>query len=112
MSKQSHSLQIELEELFDIRNAKVRDEKILTQASMEAQRDIRLITHMFRDGIPDLAIPINAEETVKWDSRNKRLLLVSSVSTQILEGATRQTMIRIRPHLAQLVKQAKEFYRD
>jgi len=112
MTEKSQTLQRELEELFDIRFAKVRDEKIMAHEAMDAQRDIRLITHMFRDGIPDITILINSFEAIKWDSRNKRLLLIFNETSQILEGASRETMIRVRPHLALLVKQAQEFYRD
>jgi len=112
MSEKSRSLDIELEELFDIRHAKNRDEKILSQEAMEAQRDIRVITHMFRDGIPDMSIPINEYESIKWDSESKRLYLVDATSAQLLEGSSRQTMVRVRPHLSLLVKQAKDFYRE
>ena len=112
MSDKSRSLDVELEELFDIRHARVRLEKHISQESMEAQRDIRVISHMFRDGIPDVTIPINDNEAIKWDSQNKRLLLVSNESSVILEATSRQTMIRVRPHLALLVKAAKEFYKN
>lgn len=112
MSDKSRSLELELEELFDIRHAKVKTEKHISQEAMEAQRDIRVITHMFRDGIPDVTIPINSHEAIKWDSQSKRLLLVSNESSQILEATSRQTMIRVRPHLSFLVKAAKEFYKN
>lgn len=112
MTDKSGSLEAELEELFDIRHAKVRTEKFISQEAMAAQRDIRVITHMFRDGIPDVTIAVNDFEVIKWDSLSKRLLLVSNESTQILEATTRHTMIRMRPHLALLVKAAKEFYKN
>ncbi len=112
MAEKSRSLENELEELFDIRHAKIRLEKYISQESMEAQRDIRVIIHMFRDGIPDVTIPINSFEAIKWDSHNKRLLLVSNDSSVILEATSRQTMIRVRPHLSLLVKAAKEFYKN
>ncbi len=38
-----------------MKKARVRDEKKLTQDAHEAQKDIRLLTLMFRDGIPDVA---------------------------------------------------------
>lgn len=112
MTEKSRPLELELEELFDIRHAKVRIEKHISQEAMEAQRDIRVITHMFKDGIPDVTIPISDHETIKWDSQSKRLILVSDESTQILEATPRQTMIRVRPYLSLLVKAAKEFYRN
>lgn len=112
MFEKSTSLSHELEELFDIKFAKHRIEKKLNQDAMDAQRDIRLLTHMFRDGVPDITIPISDFEAVKWDSANKNLLYVENGSAQILLGTSRQTMIRVRPHLSLLVKQAKEFYRD
>lgn len=111
MSEKSSTIENQLEELFDIRRAKSRYEKILTQEAMEAQRDIRLIAHMFRDGVPDITIPINSHEAIKWDSSNKRLLLLGPDSSIPLEGSSKQTMIRVKPHLALLVKQAKEFYK-
>jgi hypothetical protein len=112
MTDKSPTIENQLEELFDIRRAKSRYEKILTQEAMEAQRDIRLIVHMFRDGIPDITIPINDSEAIQWDSSNKSLLLLGPDSTLPLEGSTKQIMIRVRPHLAMLIKQAKEFYKD
>lgn len=112
MADKSRSLELELEELFDIRHAKVKIEKHISQEAMEAQRDIRVITHMFKDGIPDVTIPINDNETIKWDSQSKRLILISDDSSLILEATPRQTMIRIRPFLSLLVKAAKEFYRN
>ena len=112
MSEKLRSLENELQQLFDIRHARLRDDKIISQEAMEAQRDIRLITHKFKDGIPDLTIPINTEEDIRWDSQNKRLLLISHESCQILEASSRLTMIRIRPHLALLVKEAIEFYKN
>ena len=112
MSEKLRSLENELQQLFDIRHAKLRDEKVISQEAIEAQRDIRLITHRFKDGIPDITIPINSEEDIKWDSQNKRLLLIGHESCQILEVSCRLTMIRVRPHLALLVKEAIEFYKN
>ena len=112
MSEKLRSLENELQQLFDICHAKLRDEKVISQEAIEAQRDIRLITHRFKDGIPDITIPINSEEDIKWDSQNKRLLLIGHESCQILEVSCRLTMIRIRPHLALLVKEAIEFYKN
>ena len=64
MSEKLRSLENELQQLFDIRHAKLRDEKVISQEAIEAQRDIRLITHRFKDGIPDITIPINSEEDI------------------------------------------------
>ena len=112
MKDKELNLAHELEELFDIKHARNRDEKKLNQDAMDAQRDIRLLTHMFKDDVPDISIPINAHESIRWDASSKNLLFLDQGTSQILLGASRQTMIRVRPHLAQLVKQAKEFYRD
>lgn len=112
MLERSRTIEYQLEELFDIRRAKSRYDKILTQESLEAQREIRLIAHMFRDDVPDMIIPINANEAIQWDSHNKRLLLRGPDSSISLEGSSKHTMIRVRPHLALLVKKAKEFFRD
>lgn len=108
--KKNTELTNELEELFDIRHAKTRNEKNLNNEAMAAQRDIRLLTHMFRDGIPDITIPIGNYEKIKWDSEGKRLLLVDKDDGLLLEATSRETMIRVRPHLCLLVKAAKEFY--
>ena len=109
MEKQT-KLEQELEELFDIRHAKSRDTRILNEEALLAQRDIRLLTHMFSDGIPEISIPIGDSETVKWDPKIKRLLLIDQTSSQLLETSTKQVMIRVRPHLTLLVKAAKEFF--
>jgi hypothetical protein len=105
------SLESELEELFDIRYAKIRNEKDLKNEAMAAQKDVRLITHMFRDGVPDITIPLTDSSSLRWDSNNKRLILLNSTGTHNLEGAPLETLIMVRPHLALLVRQAKDFYR-
>lgn len=105
------TLESELEELFDIRYAKIRNEKHLKNEAMAAQKDVRLITHMFRDGVPDITIPLTDTSSLKWDSTSKRLILLNSTGTHNLEGAQLETLIMVRPHLALLVRQAKDFYR-
>ena len=87
MKNHTHELSDELQELFDIRNAKIKEEKNLTLAAMEAQRDIRLLTHMFSDGIPGIAVMISEEEKIIWDSSEKRLLYSDGEKIQILESA-------------------------
>ena len=112
MLEKSRTLENELEELFDIRYAKKRNEKNLNQEALEAQRDIRVITHMFRDGIPDITIPMGDQEFIKWDSGPKRLIFVTKESSCALEGACRELMVKVRPHLALLVKKAQDFYKN
>ena len=108
----SSALSQELEQLFDLKHAKSRHEKQLVLEANEAQRDIRLLSLMFRDGIPDMTMPVSDHESIRWDSRTQQLIYINKNVSHILEGAARQIMIRMRPHLTQLVKQAKEFYRD
>ena len=105
-------LEQELVTLFDLRNSKLRESKKLTEDAMEAQKDIRLLTHMFRDGIPDVIIPLSHNEWLKWNSKDQKLLFIDENQIQILDSAPRETMIRIRPYLSLLVKQAREFYQD
>ena len=112
MKERKSALEQELEELFDARNAKTRHEKILNQESMEAQKEIRLLTHMFRDGVPDVTIPINSNEAIKWDFKLQKLLYLNGDNSYILEGTSRLIMIRLRPHLTDLVKKAREFFND
>jgi hypothetical protein len=107
-----NSLTQELEELFDLKKARIREEKLLTQEAHEAQKDIRLLTLMFRDGIPDVIIKTTDQESIKWDSRAQALLYQVNGHCQLLEGAPRKVMIRARPFLNDLVKKAKEFYSD
>jgi len=105
-------LEKELEELFDIRTAKLREEKRLTNESREAQKEIRLLSHMFRDEVPDVMIPVSDDEFLRWDYKTQQLLLVKGDIVQILEGTSRETMIKLRPFLTILVKQAKDFFND
>jgi hypothetical protein len=112
MLDKKSTLATELQELFDIRNAKNREEKKLNDAAIEAQKDIRLITHMFRDGIPDVTVSLGKGEFLKWDAKTQKLLSFDGDGEHILEAASKQTMIRLRPYLSQLVKQAKDFYKD
>jgi hypothetical protein len=109
---QRSELAQELEELFDIKKARIRDEKRLTAAANEAQRDIRLLTLMFRDGIPSITVPVTETEAIRWDSETQKLLYVQGKTAQILEAASREVRIRMRPHLSLLVKRAKEFFQD
>jgi hypothetical protein len=109
---QRSELAQELEELFDMKKARLRDEKRLTMEANEAQRDIRLLTLMFRDGIPSMSVPVSEDEQLRWDAESQKLLYVHQKQSQILEGAAREIRIRMRPQLSHLVKKAKEFYLD
>lgn len=104
------SLNQELTELFDMKKAKVRHEKRLEHEATEAQKDIRLLTLMFRDGIPDVTMPMSDNEFLKWDARNQQLLYKKDNHSQQVEGISREVMVRLRPFLIQIVKKAKEFY--
>lgn len=103
-------LSTELEELFDIRSAKIRNEKNLNLEAMAAQRDIRLLTHMFREGIPDISMPMNENESIKWDAQKRCLILNTGEEEILVEATSKETMIRVRPFLSQLVKVAKQIY--
>lgn len=112
MSAQKSDLTKELVSLFDLKKSRVRDEKILTQEAFEAQRDIKYLTLMFSDGIPDVTIPITDHEFIRWDSQAKKLLYVKDNQVQLLEACSRQIRIRMRPFLTDLVRKARDFYSD
>lgn len=107
---QRETLNHELNELFDMKKAKLRREKQLEQEATEAQKDIRLLVLMFRDGIPDITIPMSDDEVIFWDSRNQQLLYKKNNQAQVVEGTSRDVMVRLRPFLIDIVKKAKEFY--
>lgn len=107
---QRENLNQELNELFDMKKAKIRKEKMLEQEATEAQKDIRLLTLMFRDGIPDITMPMSDNEVLIWDSRNQQLLYKKEQHAQVVEGTSRDIMVRLRPFLIDIVKKAKEFY--
>lgn len=107
---QRENLNQELTELFDMKKAKARREKELEQEATESQKDIRLLTLMFRDGIPDVTMPMSDSEKLLWDSRNQQLLYVKDGQSQVVEGTSREIMVKMRPFLIQIVKKAKEFY--
>ncbi len=100
----------ELTELFDMKKAKLRKEKMLQHEATEAQKDIRLLTLMFRDGIPDITMPMSDNESLTWDARGQQLLYKKENHSQVVEGTSREVMVRLRPFLIQIVKKAKEFY--
>lgn len=102
----------ELVELFDIKKARLREEKELNQFATEAQKDIRLLTLMFRDGIPDVEVSVNDNESIRWDAQAQKLLYQKGNMTQVLEGTSREIRIKARPHLNELVKKAKLFFSD
>lgn len=108
----SDELSQELVELFDIKKAKVRDEKNLTIAANEAQKDIRLLSLMFRDGIPDVTMQVNDQESIRWCQRSQQLIYSNGQVTQLLEATTKEIRVRMRPFLKDLVKKAKDFYSD
>lgn len=105
-------LTLELVSLFDLKKSKMRNEKILTQAASDAQRDIRYLTLMFCDGIPDVSMKVTDTESINWDSQARKLLYVCGNSIQLLESAPKEIRIKMRPFLTDLVKKAKSFYSD
>lgn len=110
MANQKSDLNDELVSLFDLRKSKARDEKILTQEAFEAQRDIRYLTLMFSDGIPDITMKVTDTEDIKWDSRAQKLIYINNNQSQLLEGASKEIRVKMRPFLTDLVKKAKDFY--
>ena len=112
MAEQKSDLNKELVSLFDLGKSKTRDEKVLTQAAFDAQRDIRYLTVMFSDGIPDLTINVTDYETIRWDSRAQKLLYIRGDSIQFLESTSKEIRDKMRLFLTDLVKKAKDFYSD
>lgn len=108
----TNDLSNELVELFDMKKARIREDKDLTQKAYEAQRDIRLLTLMFRDGIPDITMSVNDHESIRWCSRTQQLIYITGENAQILEATSKEIRVRIRPFLKDLVKKAKDFYSD
>lgn len=109
-AKKKNDLSEELVSLFDLRKSKVRDEKILTQAAFEAQRDIRYLTLMFSDGIPNVSMQVTDTEIIKWDSHVQKLIYYKDGQGQLLESASKEIRVRMRPFLTDLVKKARDFY--
>lgn len=100
----------ELISLFDLRKSRMREDKELTQAAFEAQRDIRYLTLMFSDGIPNLTMQVTDDEVIKWDSHVQKLIYYKGNDAQILEAASKEIRVRMRPFLTDLVKKARNFY--
>lgn len=100
----------ELVELFDLRKAKLRYEKDITQKANEAQKDIRLLTVMFREGIPSLQVKIDEGEYIIWQQETGSLLYTDGKAKILLEGASKEVRVKARPFLRELVEQAKKFY--
>lgn len=112
MANLESDLSQELVSLFDLRKSKARHEKNLTQAAFEAQRDIRYLTLMFCDGIPDILINCTESESIKWDARAQKLIYMCGNDLQLLEAASKEIRVRMRPFLKGLVKKAKDIYTD
>ena len=112
MAKQTDLLTNELISLFDLRKSKMRDDKELTQAANEAQRDIRYLTLMFSDGIPTISMQVTDTEVIRWDARAEKLIYVNGETAQLLEAASKEIRVKMRPFLTDLVKKAREFYSD
>lgn len=112
MASHKSPLTEELVSLFDLRKSKIRDEKILTQEAFEAQRDIRYLTLMFSDGIPDVRMRVSDTEEIKWDAQAQKLFYICQGEIQLLEAAPKIIRVRMRPFLTDLVRKAKDFYGD
>jgi hypothetical protein len=112
MSQSKNDLSQELVSLFDLKKSKIRDDKNLTQEAFEAQRDIRYLTLMFSDGIPDITMQVTDTECIKWDAHATKLLYVKGDQVQLLEGTSREVRVRMRPFLTDLVRKARDFYSD
>lgn len=110
MPKQNDLLTNELVSLFDLKKSKLKNDKDLTQAAYDAHKDIRYITLMFSDGIPTVVMPVNERETLKWDEKAQKLLYICDETTQLLEAASKEVRVKMRPYLTELVKKAREFY--
>lgn len=102
------SLQTELNELFDIRTRKARQEKIISQEAQDVKREISLLILMFSQGISDLSVYINENEVLEWDGRVKRLIYHRGAQSFYLESVDPSILLRIRPFLKELVGRAKE----
>lgn len=103
-------LNLELVELFDMKKRKLRAQKDLTQKALEAQKDIRMLTVMFRDGIPSLQVKIDEGEYIMWDAQNGSLLYSNGKTKIMLEASEPEVRIKARPFLYEMVAQAKKFY--
>lgn len=112
MPNHKNALSEELVSLFDLKKSRIRDEKVLTQEAFEAQRDIRYLTLMFSDGIPDISMKVTDNEDIRWDSCGKKLLYVKDGHIQLLEATSKEIRVKMRPFLTDLVKKAKDFYSD
>lgn len=112
MANMTSDLSQELVSLFDLKKSKARNEKILTQAAFEAQRDIRYLTLMFCDGIPDISIKCSPTEIIRWDAHAQKLIYQEGFDQQLLEAASKEIRVKMRPFLTELVKKAKDFYSD
>ncbi len=110
MANENAELSQELVSLFDLKKSKARNEKNLTQAAFEAQRDIRYLSLMFCDGIPDLTMKCTETESIRWDARAQKLIYINGIELQLLEAASKEVRVRMRPFLKDLVKKAKDFY--
>lgn len=112
MANMTSDLSQELVSLFDLKKSKARNEKILTQAAFEAQRDIRYLTLMFCDGIPDISVKCSPTETIRWDAHSQKLIYQDGFDQQLLEAASKEIRVKMRPFLKELVKKAKDFYSE
>lgn len=103
-------LNLELVELFDMKKAKLRYEKDLTQKANEAQKDIRMLIMMFREGIPSLEVKIDEGEYLIWEEETGNLLYSDGKARILLDAASKEVRVKARPFLREMVKQAKNFY--
>lgn len=112
VTKTTLPLESELGELFDIKTAKLRKEKILNDEFLAAQKEVKMLILMFSDGIPSLRIPLRDGETLAWDADVRRLIHCRNQESSLIESVSKETLVSIRPFLKDLVRAAKDFYQN
>ncbi len=110
MSAEKTDLERALNELYDIRLRRERMEKDEASLAHEVKRDINLMTLMFREGVDDIILFLNAEEKIEWDSDAKRIVYHKGEQTRFIEAANNETLIRVQPFLKEMVRRAQENY--
>ncbi len=82
-----------------------KDEKILI---LETLQTLELMTKLFRDEVNDVLIRMSEGECLEWDARVKRFVYHRGDTSQYLELARKEILIRVRPFLQKLLEKAGE----
>ncbi|MFL5785381.1 MAG: hypothetical protein ACJ76H_12260 [Bacteriovoracaceae bacterium] len=92
---------IEIEQTKNLTETGRQAEKILVR---DTQETLKLMTELFRQGVHDTYVTISDHEGLEWDAKLRRFIYHRGHTSQFLELARKEVLLRIRPFLKEIHK--------